>query len=631
MNWALKEDATDRKVLFDSIHEWEEEGESVYNACVAQSSCLSLTLLSPPRRDTPFRILWKNEIIHTGVFPSWFYNDDINEDDPPETLLQFQYDSTTKGNLTTCTAIRHTCDENVDQQEVIFIKPHTTQRIMYDIVSQISGTDIIKDTLSSRSKTLCWFLKNDENDYFEVSEVGNTEFIQRYILTLLHVMSPEGLFGTKEFPPESHECNWDGIICGHQGSNNSTTYSRIVTGISLNKNQIIEGTLTQEIGNLAYLGKLKLNQSKLSGTIPRVFSNLWSLAELDLSENKLTGIIPSTLFSQLRKIEHVLLFENSLSGTVPRDISNNPRIRTMALDRNKLTGSIALDGFQEKYNLEHFDISENEFSGLNFTLLSKHRNLSKSSAIVNQYLTYAYLQLSFDTKETLNVASNFLAGNLPRDLFESMHNLEYLNISQNQFSGVLPQSYPKLSSVTCFDAHANNFKGTIPQEMLRELSSIEHLNLQGNQLTGSISSHINSLKKLETLVLSHNKLKGSIPLVPNELQYLQRLHLHNNKLSGEAPKFTKMRSYITDCGFPTDSSLDPVKCNTCNKCCNSDGACQAKRSSSRQGRISLVIMTIFFIFSMISLISLCYVLKEHITSNKSLESFFSKLSVHGMH
>eukprot|EP00594_Rhizosolenia_setigera_P004397 CAMPEP_0178943240 /NCGR_PEP_ID=MMETSP0789-20121207/2471_1 /TAXON_ID=3005 /ORGANISM="Rhizosolenia setigera, Strain CCMP 1694" /LENGTH=106 /DNA_ID=CAMNT_0020622801 /DNA_START=267 /DNA_END=583 /DNA_ORIENTATION=- len=99
------------------------------------------------------------------------------------------------------------------------------------------------------------------------------EFIQRYVLTILHLTSKTGLFDIDEYPPLTHECEWQGIKCDIDDTPN------IVTGISLSakNNHIISGAIVQEIGSLAYLETLELRQTEINGTIPRSFSNLWSL------------------------------------------------------------------------------------------------------------------------------------------------------------------------------------------------------------------------------------------------------------------------------------------------------------------------------------------------------------------
>eukprot|EP00594_Rhizosolenia_setigera_P009220 CAMPEP_0178960952 /NCGR_PEP_ID=MMETSP0789-20121207/13329_1 /TAXON_ID=3005 /ORGANISM="Rhizosolenia setigera, Strain CCMP 1694" /LENGTH=446 /DNA_ID=CAMNT_0020644517 /DNA_START=12 /DNA_END=1351 /DNA_ORIENTATION=+ len=440
-------------------------------------------------------------------------------------MISFQYDERKEmvkfDNSATCRNLQLVCGQkNID------LEFYTTQRILYDATVKISGQTMLQDPSSPQSRALCWVLSNaPHNETMEFSSSLN-EFIQRYVLTILHLTSKDRLFGKDKYPPLTHECEWQSIECSNS--------SKMVTSLSLSS--AINGTLIHEIGSLAYLEKLELKHTELSGTIPHLFSNLWSLKKLDLSQNSINGTIPETLFRQLDKLEHIDLSNNFLlGGNIPYDMGNYSPLRTVILNNNQLKGSLPLKDF--KYNdLEIFDVHENLLDGIDFSLVSKHTKLKK-----------------------LDLSSNFFVGALQDDLIETFSELEIFNISQNDFSGALPSKFskfPLFPKITHFDVHSNQIKGTI-HDSIAELSKLVHLDLQGNQLTGSIPNEMNQLEGLNTLVLSHNELKGSIPLDSNKLPNIQTLHLHSNLLVGKAPSFLKMISYITDCGFPSDLT-DPV-------------------------------------------------------------------------
>lgn len=99
-------------------------------------------------------------------------------------------------------------------------------------------------------------------------------------------------------------------------------------------------------------------------------------------------------------------------------------------------------------------------------------------------------------QEILNLATNLFVGSLEEDMFDLLRELQYFNISQNMFTGVLPSLFyddyyyididshgnsytitlpPK---ITHFDVHDNSFEKTIPIEF-GDLSDLQHLNLQG--------------------------------------------------------------------------------------------------------------------------------------------------------
>lgn len=205
-------------------------------------------------------------------------------------------------------------------------------------------------------------------------------------------------------------------------------------------------------------------------------------------------------------------------------------------------------------------------------------------------------------------------------MFVKLSKLTYFNVSSNEIDGIIPTKFTVESNITHLDIHDNRFSGTIP-DSITNLLLLKHLNLQGNRLTGSIPLQLNELKHMETLAMGHNELKGSIPLDLNSLQNIDRLYLHNNKLSGEAPKTErKIKDYLTDCGFPSDS-LKPVSCSSCNICCNSDGTCQKKRNET----VSSTAITLIIIFSFYGVILLCYFMKRKITTIWFLAPFFSNV------
>jgi len=335
---------------------------------------------------------------------------------------------------------------------------------------------------------------------------------------------------------------------------------------------------------LAYLEKLELKHTELSGTIPHLFSNLWSLKKLDLSQNSISGAIPETLFRQLNKLVHIDLSENMLKGNIPYDMGSYSPLRTVLLNNNQLKGSLALENFNYT-DLETFDVHKNLFDGIDSSLVSEHTKLKK-----------------------LDLSSNFFVGTLPDEILETLAELEIFNISQNEFSGALPSKFPFFSKITHFDVHGNQIKGTI-HDSISKLSNLEYLNFQGNQLTGTIPKEMNQLEQLNTLVLSHNELKGPILLDSNKLPNMKILFLHANELSGKAPEFMKTDWYISDCGVPSESN-NPVQCDTCNVCCNSEDLCHTQIISSVMKPVAFAWIFVFFIIGIMFMI---YVMKDGVT------------------
>ena len=64
---------------------------------------------------------------------------------------------------------------------------------------------------------------------------------------------------------------------------------------------------------------------------------------------------------------------------------------------------------------------------------------------------------------------------------------------------------------------------------------LEFLDLSDNQWSGEIPAELGNLDSLEVLDLSRNQLGGEIPAELGNLDNLKSLTLHENQLSGEIP------------------------------------------------------------------------------------------------
>ena len=81
------------------------------------------------------------------------------------------------------------------------------------------------------------------------------------------------------------------------------------------------------------------------------------------------------------------------------------------------------------------------------------------------------------------------------------------------------------------DLSSNDFIGIIPTQLGR-LTELEELELSWNNLIGTIPSEIGKFKKLKNLWLDSNDLSGSIPSQLFDATELIELLLYNNKLTG---------------------------------------------------------------------------------------------------
>ncbi|EOY17015.1 Leucine-rich repeat protein kinase family protein [Theobroma cacao] len=143
--------------------------------------------------------------------------------------------------------------------------------------------------------------------------------------------------------------------------------------------------------------------------------------------------------------------------------------------------------------------------------------------------------------EVLRLWSNHLTTKTPNHEWSFLSslanckNLRVLEISFNPLNGILPTSILNLSaSLQRFVADDCKIKGFIPME-IGSLSNIMVLSLSQNELSGSIPATIGRLQNVQGLYLNGNKLQGPIPDSVCHLEKLSYLSLSANMLQGPIP------------------------------------------------------------------------------------------------
>nr|APU94849.1 leucine-rich repeat receptor-like protein kinase [Pohlia nutans] len=147
----------------------------------------------------------------------------------------------------------------------------------------------------------------------------------------------------------------------------------------------------------------------------------------------------------------------------------------------------------------------------------------------------AYLQV-------LSIGGNRLTGNLRPDTFVNKTELETLDISNNGFTGALPDLNPLKTKLKYLDVSGNQFEGQLPN--LTQFSLLSTANFGGNAffLAGNDAPLLDILwngvaqnSALTTLNLSYNQLTGPLSswnFSPSLGSVQSLLYLDNNKLSG---------------------------------------------------------------------------------------------------
>ncbi|KAL6526427.1 hypothetical protein OROHE_015436 [Orobanche hederae] len=133
-----------------------------------------------------------------------------------------------------------------------------------------------------------------------------------------------------------------------------------------------------------------------------------------------------------------------------------------------------------------------------------------------------------------DLQGNGLSGVIPEE-FGNMTSLSMLDLGNNKLTGEIPSSLGRLKRLTFLILNRNNLSGSIP-ESLSSLPDLADLNLQGNGLSGVIPEEFGNMTSLSTLDLENNKLTGEIPSSLGRLKRLMFLSLSRNNLSGSIPE-----------------------------------------------------------------------------------------------
>ncbi|KAJ4894352.1 receptor like protein 38 [Raphanus sativus] len=132
---------------------------------------------------------------------------------------------------------------------------------------------------------------------------------------------------------------------------------------------------------------------------------------------------------------------------------------------------------------------------------------------------------------------------LSRNLFSSFNksvevvdgaSLRELSLGSNSLQGPLPQWICKLKNLLALDLSNNHFTGSIPQ-CLKNSSSLSELRLRNNSLSGFLPDIFTNLTNLRSLDVSHNNFVGKLPASLINCTYMEFLSVKGNKIKDTFP------------------------------------------------------------------------------------------------
>ncbi|KAG5572924.1 hypothetical protein H5410_062690 [Solanum commersonii] len=289
-----------------------------------------------------------------------------------------------------------------------------------------------------------------------------------------------------------------------------------LSSLFLNGNHL-SGFIPALLGNLTSLSILYLQENNLSGSIPKEIGYLRSLSQLVLAKNSLSGAIPVSL-GNLTSLSIMYLYQNNLSGSIPEEIGYLRTLSYLDFSTNFLSGSIptSLGNLNELYLLSLF---ANNLSGS----IPKTNNADyepdgeeSNSEFMNDFWKGTLMGYGSGLCIGLSIIYFMMStGNLKwlARIIEGLEIIPYW-LHGHKSSNACEDWY----GVTCFngrvkklDIRGANVIGTLYDFPFSTLPFLEYVDLSMNNLSGVIPPHIGNLTNLVYLDLHTNHISGTIP------------------------------------------------------------------------------------------------------------------------
>ncbi|KAL0299337.1 UNVERIFIED_CONTAM: Receptor-like protein EIX1 [Sesamum radiatum] len=312
-------------------------------------------------------------------------------------------------------------------------------------------------------------------------------------------------------------------------------------------NNTFNRTLTESIGRLSELEVLWIGSNFLEGTITEAHMfNLSRLRILDLSLNSFLGVMFSLHWVPPFQLEYLSLRQCKLGKYFPMWLQTQKEIGYIDISSTGISDIIPswFGGIAPK--VFYLNASNNQIHGFfpNFSLYTislrgpvlPYFHLNLKTMDLSRNKISGPLTFLCNVKEwgLLDVSDNLFSGRIP-DCFAKFHKLTYLNLANNHFSGEIPYSFGALSALTLLHLRNNSLSGGLPTSM-RNCTGLKMIDLGENRLSQKIPAWIgDSFPELIVLILRDNEFYGDIPSNLCRLANLQVLDISSNNVSGGIP------------------------------------------------------------------------------------------------
>ncbi|CAL9127711.1 unnamed protein product, partial [Musa acuminata var. zebrina] len=285
---------------------------------------------------------------------------------------------------------------------------------------------------------------------------------------------------------------------------------------------------------------LNLANNALGGAVPDWIGELRNLKSLHLEDNLLCCLIPPSL-GTLSSLSFLYL-GNMLQGPIPESFGQLSELIVLDVGFNQLSGIVSDVHFSNVTKLEALLLSSNSlvlrFSS-SWLPQFQLKNIHLGSCVLGpQFPAWLRTQRMFST---MDMSDANISAAVPDWFWNSSSRVYYFNLSHNHIRGVIPDTFT-FKNAAIIDLQSNQFHGSLP----RIGNGVRYLYLSDNSFSGDLRPILNNVTDLWSVSLSRNHISGTIPSSICEMQMLEVLDLSSNLLSGEIPRCSKV---TTGLGF----------------------------------------------------------------------------------
>lgn len=269
-----------------------------------------------------------------------------------------------------------------------------------------------------------------------------------------------------------------------------------------------ENVEINESENMSHRAKVK--KMIFKGSYKEIPLNLFrqypNIQYLQIDQRRV-GNLTLNHFENADKLEYIFGFNNNITTLNSHVFSNAPNLKVIELTTNRNLKKLQPKAFSGLFKLTHLNLFDNRIEDigdgiLDDLVLLEHLNLSDNriKSLPGDILKYL-----------VNLQTLYLNGlsydHLPvkNDLFENLHNIQYLSFNLNDLN-------------------------EIDKNLFQNLSKLEYLALIQSSITEISDRSFENLKNLTTLFLNYGQIRSISALTFEGLTNLQTLELTANQI-----------------------------------------------------------------------------------------------------